>query len=188
MTVYRQHRCSEEKLPAGQVHCAWCQCLSRCEGQYPGDRGCLQPPWQRGDGGWAEVAESTLPPEIEACAIRCQNESEFVGGSEGHPGLSGGGQGGNEWVCQELRPEAPSLHVHRGKVETREGPSSASDVGPVMPVSRSSPLLTDPTARHWGPCIGQTQEEGIAVFKKQLWPSESAWKEFWHKARTQLMA
>lgn len=45
-------------------------------------------------------------------------------------------------------------------------------------MSRWSHLLR-PTVRHCGPCTGQIQEEGIAVFKTQLWLSEAAWKEFW---------
>lgn len=81
--------------------------LSRSEGCLPEDCGYQQPPWQRCDSGWGEVADSPWPLEVEVRAIRYHNESEFGGGSAGRPGGAAGGHGGNVWVWKELRSEVP---------------------------------------------------------------------------------
>lgn len=124
--------------------------------------GALQPPGSSG----AEEAESTLPLETELVHQRGRNEFESVAGSGGSPGVTGSNYGGNMWVCQELRSEAPPYESGKWKGrENRKGPQAlAGDMEVVTP--QRPDLGTRSLTQHLGTGTrtGHTQEEGTAVF------------------------
>lgn len=124
--------------------------------------GTLQPPGSSG----AEAAESTLPLEIELVHQGGRNEFEFVAGSGGgSPGVTGGSHGGDGWVCQERRSEAPPYESSKWKgKENRKGPQAlAGDVEVVTP-QRPDPVTSLTQHLDSGAHTGHTQEEGTAVF------------------------